>query len=585
MLTFDLRGPALERRRSILLASLVLVTLTAALKFPWPYLYEAFPDTDDALRIVLVRQLLDGQSWFENHVPRALPPHGLDIHWSRLIDGGIAGLILIFRTVISPTNAEAAARFIWPLFWLVLAVIAVLAMARRLGGSPAIIIALLLLFLNPPNFIQFLPGRIDHHNVQIALILTATACLILSNQDRWAAAGAGLASGAVLGIGFEVLPFALLTAATVGIWWVIAPDRKQQLRSYVLAMCVSVVGIHVIQTAPSQWLETACDALAWNTVAAALAGGAWIILATCSAKLGHPQARSYRVFALAGAAGLAAGCFLILRPSCVRGSLADVDPQVWPLFLDHVQEMRPLWKILQSSWLEATGYWTPILALASLVMMLCNAERRSQPQWLIILTFTFVATTLGILHVRMSSYTVWFAIPAIAGAAAQARWIRDRALVPSLAAAMLASSFPPALLVATMETPRPVSRSCSPQTDVRALAGLEPGLVFAHLNLGSAILANTPHSIVVAPYHQMTEGFIAFHEIMEGTPAAAYRRIDELGVRYLAMCVPTKVQEANNLPTLLANGEIPEWLDLVREDGELRIYSVRRAREGSLVSR
>ncbi|KLK92627.1 hypothetical protein AA309_13080 [Microvirga vignae] len=583
MLTFNLRGPALEGRRSILLASLVLVTLTAAIKFPSAQLYESFLDTDDALRIVLVRQLLAGQPWFENIVPRALPPHGLDIHWSRLVDGGIAALILMFRTMMSPAGAEAAARFAWPLLWLVPAVIAVLSMARRLGGSAAVIVALLLLFLNPPNFVQFIPGRIDHHNVQIALTLIATACLIFSDRGRWAAAGAGLASGAVLGIGFEALPFALLTAAAMGIWWVIVPGRQQHLRSYVLALCVSAVGMHVAQTAPAHWLGTACDALAWNVVAAVLAGGIWILLASFSARLSH--ARSNRLLALAGAAGLATACFLILRPNCVRGPLADVDPRLWPLFLDHVEEMKPFWTILKFSWLEVTAYWTPFFGLATLVMMLWNAERRAQPQWVIILTFALVTTTLGVLHVRMSSYAVWFAVPAIAGAAAQVRWIRDRALVPSIVAVLLASSLLPAVLVASLETPRSVSRSCSPQTDVRALAGLEPGLVFAHLNLGSAILANTPHSIVVAPYHQMTEGFIAFHEIMEGTPAAAYRRIGELGVQYLAMCVPQKVQEANNLPTLLANGEIPEWLDLVQEDGELRIYRVRRARGGSLVSR
>ena len=40
------------------------------------------------------------------------------------------------------------------------------------------------------------PGRIDHHNVQIALTLLVVACIVWSDRKRWAAMFAGALSGA-----------------------------------------------------------------------------------------------------------------------------------------------------------------------------------------------------------------------------------------------------------------------------------------------------------------------------------------------------------------------------------------------------
>jgi len=42
--------------------------------------------TDDAMRLVEVRDLLGGQSWFDLTQYRLAPPEGVRMHWSRLID-------------------------------------------------------------------------------------------------------------------------------------------------------------------------------------------------------------------------------------------------------------------------------------------------------------------------------------------------------------------------------------------------------------------------------------------------------------------------------------------------------------------
>ena len=51
-------------------------------------------DTDDNMRIMQVRAWLHGQGWYDLRQHRLNPPVGANIHWSRLVDLPIAGLIL-----------------------------------------------------------------------------------------------------------------------------------------------------------------------------------------------------------------------------------------------------------------------------------------------------------------------------------------------------------------------------------------------------------------------------------------------------------------------------------------------------------
>ncbi|VAW13567.1 hypothetical protein MNBD_ALPHA11-599, partial [hydrothermal vent metagenome] len=54
-------------------------------------------DSDDAMRLVVVQDFLAGQGWFDKIQYRLNTPYGAPIHWSRLVDLPIAGLILIFQ--------------------------------------------------------------------------------------------------------------------------------------------------------------------------------------------------------------------------------------------------------------------------------------------------------------------------------------------------------------------------------------------------------------------------------------------------------------------------------------------------------
>jgi hypothetical protein len=152
-------------------------------------------DTDDAVRLVTLRELLGGAPWFDITLPRIGAPKPLVSHWSRLIDAPLAVLMLLFRPLFGVAGAEIATRMVWPalLFFILQLMISREAFRRAGPWAAAFAVALPLLSLMP--LVQFKPGRIDHHNAQILCAVAGRSCISCAalEEERvgWIAGAAG----------------------------------------------------------------------------------------------------------------------------------------------------------------------------------------------------------------------------------------------------------------------------------------------------------------------------------------------------------------------------------------------------------
>src|SRR5215470_17861188 len=108
-------APADERLPVAEVAMFWALAAAALAAMYWGKLDDAFGSPDNAMRLVEVKDFLNGAPWFDPHEPRLDPPLGYDTHWSRLLDAGIAGLIIVFRQFANPDLAERLARCLWPL--------------------------------------------------------------------------------------------------------------------------------------------------------------------------------------------------------------------------------------------------------------------------------------------------------------------------------------------------------------------------------------------------------------------------------------------------------------------------------------
>jgi len=141
-------------------------------------------DTDDAMRLVEVQEFFGGDGWFDLHMARLQAPLGYDSPWSRLIDAGLVGVFILFHHFADATFSERLMRAIWPVLWLLPAIGGVAAIAWRMAGREAGIMVLLFAVIGLPAMQQFKPGRIDHHDVQIAIAVLTVAATTWSDRSR-----------------------------------------------------------------------------------------------------------------------------------------------------------------------------------------------------------------------------------------------------------------------------------------------------------------------------------------------------------------------------------------------------------------
>src|SRR6201996_2889441 len=153
-------------------------------------------DTDSAMRLVQVRDLLAGQGWFDTVQHRMNTPYGLPMHWSRLVDAPLALLSLI---------SERFALIAWPLILLAALLLLLSRLAGKLGGNPARVVILILTLFCPELYAIFTPGNIDHHGLQLVLMLTALSGVV-EQRPRLTAIAVALS----LSVGLETLPYALV---------------------------------------------------------------------------------------------------------------------------------------------------------------------------------------------------------------------------------------------------------------------------------------------------------------------------------------------------------------------------------------
>ncbi len=578
--------PDWKSRKAVVLLALAVV-LVAALKL-WihkaPLLDVRLGDSDDAMRLVLVRDLLGGRGWFDQHIVRLQPPVGVYLHWSRLLDGALASYETLLRVILPPPAAEWTMRATWPLFWLFPAVAAGLAITRRLGGGLALTAGALLFMLCADGYGQFAPGRIDHHNVQIALCVMAVAGAAWSARSQAAAAVAGAATGLGLAIGIEGLLIYAVVGAGLALGFVLDRSRGRAAIAYGLSLALVTSGAFLIQTPPSRWGVSVCDALGLNLVAALIAAGLGLTLAVMATRKASTLARGLA----SGAVGAASAMlFLALDPSCAGGPVAAVDPSIRGIWLSTIDEMEPLATVMGHDVARGMALLAP--ALLGLIAWAWIGRRRQVRsfEWALTGACLLVATLSMAAANRMGSYVIWFAVPLIACAATEIAIAYGRGLMVS-AAALAALFAPPAMawtatavaggLAHRVGARAPGSvlddAACLDTAAFRTLAKAPPGLVLAAPNLGPFILATTRDAIVSAPYHRMAWGISAGHILLHAPAEDAETAARKMGVRYVAACVAHGA--GDSLQARLAARTPPAWLEPLSGPGEtLQVYRLR----------
>ena len=544
-------------------ALLVLVASPATL-------FSSLGDTDDATRLVQVRALLNGGAWYDPILAQFGGPYPYVSHWSRLIDLPLYLLISFFSLFMSAQSAEVAARFVWPLMtlWALLTVAVKISEAR--AGRTAGLFALAFLGLNPFIFMQFSPGRIDHHNVQILGAAGGILLLMQSYKDPrfgWAA-GAVFALG--LAVGYEALPLTALALAVAGLGAVLGYGSAGIMRA-ASAFAGGLAAAFVLTVAPSRWLEITCDTLSLNIVLLALACVAGLIL---TLRIGERAAIPVRLLITGGFTSLGLILYGALEPACLAGPFGAIDPALGPIWLNHVFETQSILHMLASMPDLTIGTLVYLTAGAYAAIALARKEKDNGTIFLaVVLCLSII---LGCWQLKLLPYpAVLAAVPlAIAisriegsKSATKQQWrIRAFALSNPMTWIGLVS----VLIGLTAPGPSAIAKSkasaaaCYQNNALAPLAELTPGLAVAEVDLGPYLAASTRLDVLAGPYHRLDRSILENHAVFFAEPAEAERRLRALDATYVITCpgiygtiAKGKVPETALRPSLLAGRTLP----------------------------
>ncbi|WP_206242285.1 hypothetical protein [Novosphingobium terrae] len=585
----------------LLVAALLLLTNIRAI------IEHRFPDPDDALRLLEVRDWLGGQGWFDLTQHRLDPLHGgVVMHWSRLVDMPLAGTILLLRPLLGADGAELAARILVPMLTLgvVMALLARIAWLRL--GARGTTMTCLLLMMSPPFVTQILPMRIDHHGWQVACAVLALSGL-LARRIALGAWLAGLGMAASLEISVEGLPLAAIFAAVGALRWFRNEPGRFWLAHYMAALASGSLLLfsllrgfgdlaqHCDQMSPVQL--TVLSVAALGSVAATALGQRWPIWG--------------RVVVLGALGAVAGALYLGMAPQCRSGSFDMLSPTVRHMWYDQVAEGLPIWQQFPVWSLQIC--LPPLFAFFSLWCLIREGHGAMRLFWRDYALVLAGAQAVALLVVRAASLSS--ALTAIPLAWLVLRWFnraQDSAVLPRIgwfvAIALAVEPSAPFTLYGQSSqqgntertgiyTNRPPGTeaasgnqlvwsvwTCHIDESAHALSEQPSGLILAGLDIAPELLVATHHTALASGHHRGARAMDTVIHAFLSPLNQAHAIIRGQKAQYVALC-PLTAESAiyarvapQGLAGQLLAGHVPGWLAPLPgpQDARLKVWRVVR---------
>lgn len=583
-------GPDLRLVAAVFaVAVLILVIRTVFGRAGLPF----FADTDDAMRMVMVRDFIDGQNWYDLTAHRLNTPWGAELHWSRLVDLPLGLLVMLFTPLLGAEQALVAAGYIWPMLLLAVLLWLSAGLANRLVGPEGVLPAMVLPVLSPAITAEFTPGRVDHHNVIILLTLAMLWAAVEAIRRPRFAILCGILAATALAIATESLPPMGAAILAIGLAWVVNPARGPMLRGFGISFAAAALVHLAIFRPPARWLEPACDVISPFYVGIALVVGVVFTLASLL-----PLRAAWQRLALLAALGLAGLALMVwLYPQCLDGPYGALDPWLKANWIASIMEARPWFTTLGELPAYAISVGLPALLAVAIILVRLWRVTDLREEWAVLLIFLLATALIMLIQVRGARLAIMPAMPAAAWliVSARQRYLASPRLLPVLGlvfswlafAGVVLSLLVTAVVSAAPSRAQAVSEAraskepCLVPEAFADLAAMPPERIMTPIDLGAHLMLYTPHEVVSAPYHRNQQGVRDTFRFFNDPIAEARQILTEHGIGLVVLCpgmaevygLPDRA--ADSFAELYAAGTLPSWLqDVSLPDTPLQVFAV-----------
>jgi hypothetical protein len=531
-------------------------------------------DIDDVMRGVQIRHLLSASGhWFDLTLPAISMPEAYISPWSRLIDLPYVAIAQTLALFVPLADAIRYSFYIWPpLLLSVFCFLVVGTVDRLLGVVPisklSLQISLVLMTLAMSLGIdEFSPGRIDHHNAQIVVMMMIIAGLV--RWDRRGGVMIGVGGALSIVIGLECMPF-LATAYAGLVACYIAGIRKSGdiIVSASLAMIAVTVASAFAFIGPAAALSTQCDSFSGPYIFLTI--GLSAVLAI-GARIGQATPLS-RIVILAVPALAVVGGATLLFPACTAGPYGIIDPLSRQLWFDRIWQERSIVYFYENgrdSIAALLGLTTCFAVLA--LPMIWGKLRRGEVGAFIAFCVASSALVLTFLVTRNIRFPVAFVpvfLPSAIAFLSTAQSSMQRYQLAGVAAVVLAFLGMRAAIAPVEQTFDAVDfmafDTCKGQ-DFGVLSNVQPGRIALPQGLSLPVLKVLPDgfSLGAIPFHRSAPGMKRmFQAFMSAEPAIRQTMLAPFD--YVAVCRFPLEADAGQAPLYAALARGADWPGLER---------------------
>ena len=533
-------------------------------------------DIDDRMRELQIRHFFSaGGSWYDLSLPVIATPDAYSSPWSRLIDLPFIAITTALAPAFGLEKAMSISFDIWPpmmLSFFCLLVAIVLRPQLRATALLNYTLTITAVILMTFAVWEFVPGRIDHHNMQIVGLM-----MILAGLQKWDRSGgilAGVGTLLCFVISLEGLPFIAVGFAGLVLCFLLNVEGTRRILFAAAAtILVLTIPAALVFIGPKASLSMQCDAFSAPYILLAIGFSA--TLAAGVAFLGQKRLHM-KLLGLGLPAACVATTAALLFPRCLSGPYWMIDPLSKADWLDRVSQEYSFFYFLQH------GQFFIVVMLAVLgciavmaVPGIIEETRKHRPAMAIIFAIAVTSLLLTLLQTRNIRFAFAF-IPlflplAIQLGARMESSVADRSRGLAAFAAVLVIV---AIILLRFAVPPQTSQydaidymaydEC-PGQDFSVLSSQKPGGIAVPQGLALPLVFAAPDgfSVAAVPFHRASPGMKRMFEAFT-THDSEVRRTALLPFDYVAVCRFRLAADPNQAPLYAELAKGGSWPGLER---------------------
>lgn len=544
----------------------------------------ALTDTDDLMRYHQYTNWIKNGNWYLQPLAQFNPQDGVIMHWARLADIPLAFVAVLMSIFTDWQTAFTVANMIVPLIYMFIFMLMISFISYRLFNLETAKIAMLLPLLSPLSF-RFLPGSLDHHNLQFILLSFFIFCFIDVSKTNQKACLAALAVSCSLWIGLENIYTFVIVLALLTIWGIFSDPVYLKFCRQLSLYCILFVSVCLILNRPiNEVFDADFDAISFPFLICFVAAYIFCRLVTYSIER-YPT-HKLTVFILFGVLSFAP--VILIYPNLIYGGYSDYPILLKENWLNNVSEARSLLTSMSKEPGKNVGY---ILAVLPTLFSPLLVKSKSRNFWLLYCTFCINYFLAFFWQIRMLSTALVCALPLQAYVCFL---LREKAALAISKIIILFLSFPTVVIIFSMALFSPESGTVTSQTgednkyknrfistlNMLNKHNIHQSKILSSIDIGPAIIALTDNMAIAAPYHRNIRGNSeAISFFIADNNKTAKEILDRNNIDYVLIeenffntLSTVRDYENSIMDKLIKEKEFPDYLKFIDSNSTIKLY-------------